>query len=151
MYLPWALRVLGALAGLVSHHPPEERTVEAAALNLHTLAGSSGSQLAIPPLHSPAHQATPGSSTWSYWVGAAPLSPPRPSRAGVGSDPPLSLVPTSPEHTLAGVCRRNGWVGEGEGIHSLTSANISEHPLQARQMGPLLNESEETEGKEISR
>lgn len=72
MYLPWALRVLGALAGLVSHHPPEERTVEAAALNLHTLAGSSGSQLAIPPLYSPAHQSTPGSSTGHTGLGQHP-------------------------------------------------------------------------------
>ena len=34
MYLPWALGVQRALEGLVSHHPPEERTVEAAAFRL---------------------------------------------------------------------------------------------------------------------
>lgn len=34
MYLPWALGVQRALVGLVSRHPPEERTVETAAFRL---------------------------------------------------------------------------------------------------------------------
>lgn len=33
-YLPWALGVQESLAGLASHHPPEDRTVEAAALRM---------------------------------------------------------------------------------------------------------------------
>lgn len=48
MYLPWALGVQGALAGLVSRHPPEERTAEAVASDL---AWPPGHLLAIPTLN----------------------------------------------------------------------------------------------------
>lgn len=107
-YLPWALEVQGTLVGLASRHPPEERVVEAAASDLDTLATT-----LCPPQHSCSRLSPtlviPGR-------GASP-SPPRPSRAGVGSDLPLSPAPTSPgpaRMASAGVCRRNGRAGEGE-------------------------------------
>ena len=85
MYLPWALGVQGALAGLASHHLPVEREAEAAALRPGIPALD-----VSPTLCSPAHQSSAGTNTGHTGSGQ-----------GWGRSPRAS-----PEHVSAGVCRR---------------------------------------------
>lgn len=67
---------------------------------------------------------------WTHWLGPQVVSWPPPSAlpstpvhswhqhwAAPPSSHLLSPAPSSPGASPAGVCRRNGWAGEGEGIH----------------------------------
>lgn len=103
-YLPWALGVQENLGGLASHHPPEERTVEATALRT----GCTGWAL-----RSVCHPVCPPQNTCPFLALAL-------GSFSVYSSPsvPCSQQPrASSEHTSAGVCR-NEQAGEGEGICS---------------------------------
>lgn len=102
-YLPWGRGVQGALAGLASHHPPEERAVEAAALRPGILA------LTVSPTPcSPALQPCAGNSTGHTGSGQ-----------GWGRSPRAS-----PEHVSAGAHRRKGWGRWRRGDWFLQSTRI---------------------------
>lgn len=103
-YLPWALGVQGTLAGLASHHPPEERAGEAAALR-HAHTGW-------------APQVAAGHLTCTFQHTCVLLA----RALGSSSLSSSSSVPcphqprASSEHAPAAGCRRNGRTSEGEGI-----------------------------------